>query len=100
MDIPVGRSDYRRSVAKIPVFPLKNRFFEQNPVLNATEGFPANIARPRMKKFAEAGAGHVRKTFSEPGTFGGDCFVVSGTFLYRVGTDGTITTIGSLGSRS
>lgn len=93
-DIQVGRSDYRRGVAKEPIIELRNRYFEYNPVLNATQDLPALISRPALRKFAQVGTGHVRKVFSEPGTFNDDCFVVSGTELYRVDKAGTARLIG------
>lgn len=96
VNIQVGRSDYRRTVAKEPQIALRNRFFEQNPVLNQSDDFPALIARPGLKKFAEAGGGHVRFCFSAPGTFDDDLFVVSGLVLYRVDSTGTVTSIGTI----
>lgn len=98
-DIQVGRTDFRRGVTKAASIVLKNRWFEQNPVLNASEEFTSLIARPRLKKFLEAGSGHIRKTFNEPGTFDDDLFVVSGEYLYRVDRiDAVASTIGQIGS--
>lgn len=99
-DIQVGRSDYRRGVAKEPFIELKNRFFEYNPVLNATEDLPSLISRPAMRKFLELGTGPVRKVFSEPGTFQDASFIVSGTDLYRVETDGTSSLVGTISTNS
>jgi hypothetical protein len=93
VNIQVGRSEWRRRVPKEPQIALRNRYFEQNPVLNQ-EDFPALIARPGLKKFTEAGEGHVRFTYSAPGTFDNDLFVVSNLSLYRVDSTGTVTTIG------
>lgn len=94
--ISVGRSDFRRGVARTAPLILKNRFFEQNPVLNAAEDFPSLISRPRLKKFGEAGTGPVRGTFDEPGTFDDDAFVVSGNNLYRVTRGGVISDVGAI----
>lgn len=94
VDIPLAQSDWRRGVAKEAFVLLRNRFFEENPVLNPSEGFPALIARPGLKKAGEAGTGHIRFVFSEPGTFGGDLFVVSGVNLYRVDRYMNVTNIG------
>lgn len=96
VNIQVGRSEYRRQVAKEPIIALRNRYFEQNPVLNQSEDFPALIARPGLKKFAEVGEGHIRFCYSAPGTFDGDLFVVSGLDLYRVDNTGTATLIGTI----
>lgn len=94
VDIPLARSEWRRNVGKEALVLLRNRFFEENPVLNQSEGFPTLIARPGLKKATEAGEGHVRFLFSEPGTFDGDLFIVSGITLYRMDNAGTVTTIG------
>ncbi len=96
VDIPLARSEWRRQVGKEPYVLLRNRFYEENPVLNATEGFPALIARPGLKKFVEVGSGHIRFVFSEPGTFNGDLFVVSGINLWRVDNLGNSTNIGAI----
>jgi len=98
-DIQVARSSYKRAVAREAFLPLKNRFFEQNPVLNASNDFPSLISRPVTKKFIDVGTGHVRKLFSEPGAFDDDLFVVSGTELYRVDrVTGTSSLLGSIGT--
>jgi hypothetical protein len=96
VNIQVGRSNYQRNVAKEANIALRNRFFEENPVLNKSEDFPALIARPGLKKFVEAGSGHIRFTFSEMGTFDDDLFVVSGLDLYRVAATGIATLIGTI----
>lgn len=83
-----------RQVAAEPVITLKNRYAEQNPRLNDT---PVSlISRPRLKKFAEVGSGHIRKVFSTPGVFADELFVVSGTDLYRGGYDGDFDLIGTI----
>lgn len=103
VNIVIGRSDYHRLVAKEPPVALRNRYFEENPVLNQVKErpnqrteFPALIARPGLKKFAEVGTGHIRFCFSAPGTFGDDAFVVSGLDLYRIDNAGTGTLIGTI----
>ena len=97
-NISVGRSSYNRSVAKSPSIALRNRFFEANPVLNASDEIPSLISRPGLKKITEVGTGHIRKIFSEPGAFNSDAFIVSGTQLYRMNNQGTVTLIGTLGT--
>jgi hypothetical protein len=96
VNIPVGRSNYRRNVAIEASIDLHNRFFEQNPVLNQSEDFPALIARPGMRKIAEVGTGHIRFVFSEPGTFDDDAFIVSGLDLYRMDKYGAATLVGTI----
>ena len=97
MDMPIVFSDYRRSVAKNPFLPMINRYVEQNPSLNTT---PASaIARPGLRKFREVGTGPIRATFSSPGAFNSDLFVVSGTELYRINSiDGSSTLLGVIGT--
>lgn len=97
--IDVGRSDYRRSIAREPAIVLRNRFFEFNPTLNTAKDMPALVTRPALRKWIEAGSGHVRKVFSEPGAFNDDAFVVSGLALYRIArSDGSATLIGTIGA--
>jgi hypothetical protein len=86
-------TDFTRRVTRAAQLILKNRWFEQNPVLSDQP--VAAISRPGMRKFAEVGTGPVRKVFSSPGVFDGDLFVVSGDTLYRVAAfDLSVTTIG------
>lgn len=96
VNIPVGRSTYKRDVLRSPSIPLRNRFFEQNPVLNASDDLVTLFARPAMRKFDELGVGPIRFTFDEPGTFDDAAFIVSSTSLYKLGTDGVSTYIGEL----
>ena len=96
--ISVGRSTFRRSVAKIPSIVLRNRFFEQNPVLNAGDDFTSLISRPALRKFVTVGDGPIRFTFDEPGTFADSLFVASGVGLHRVSTAGVMSYIGDIGT--
>lgn len=97
-NLQTNPSSYRRTVTKAPETVLKNRFIEQNPILNDTEY--SYISRPGLKKWIEVGEGHIRKIFSEPGVFNGDIFVVSATFLYRVNSQtGTPVLIGELSTQ-
>lgn len=96
VDIQIARAEWRRRVAKEPQVALRNRYYEVNPVLNASQDFTALLARPGLKKFAEAGTGQVRFCYSVPGTFDGDLFVVSGLKLYRVDSAAAVTEIGTI----
>lgn len=98
VNIPVGRSTFKRDVARSASIALLNRFFEQNPVLNASDEIPSLIARAAMKKFGEAGEGHIRFTFDEPGTFDEASFIVSGGSLYKLSVDLVLSYIGELGT--
>lgn len=82
-------SDFKRTVADTKSLLLKNRYFEQNPFLN--DDGSSLLARPGMKNWISVGEGPIRGLFSEPGTFGGDIFVVSYDSLYRVNTSGEAT---------
>lgn len=97
-DLPIFPSDYRRQVSKAPIIPMVNRFVEQNPSLTDV---PASfIARPGLRKFAEVGPGPIRATFSSPGAFKSDLFVVSGTELHRVNSmTGLSSLIGVIGTQ-
>jgi hypothetical protein len=96
--ITIGRSSYIRHVGKIASIFLRNRFFEQNPVLNADQEFVSLISRPTLRKFMEVGDGPIRSRFDEPGTFEDATFVASGTSLYKITTAGVSTLVGSIGS--
>jgi len=94
VNIPLARSDYSRQVAKEARIRLQNRYFEQNPVL--TENQSALIARPGLKRFLSVGDGPIRRVYSQPGSFNDAAFIASGTTLYRVDKDETITSIGTI----
>lgn len=92
-DIPLGKADYHRSVAKEARVQTRNRYFEQNPVLVA--GLTALIARPGLRRYLEVGAGPIRATYTQPGSFNNAAFVISGEEWYRVDTNGTVTLLTS-----
>lgn len=71
----------------MPEIRCENRFFEQNPIGAEKTSL---LSRPGTRSFLSVGDGPIRARFSQPGVFGGDLFVVSGTTLYRY--DGTTTT--------
>lgn len=82
MDIPLSRSDYFRGVAKEARIRTRNRYFEQNPILNG--GNSAMLARMGMRRFQFIGQGPIRGLYSQAGSFNGAAFVVSGDSLFRV----------------
>lgn len=86
MRIPMGRSDYFRSVAKEARIRTINRYFENNPIL--TDDQVALIARPGMRRWLSVGAGPIQGLFSQGGTFSNALFVLSENDLHRVETDG------------
>lgn len=96
MDIPLARGDYHRSVAKEARARLRNRYFEQNPILNKEP--TALIARPGMHRWKQVGDGPIRGLYDSPGSFNGDLFVASGEQIFRLAPDGTETLIGTLSS--
>lgn len=98
VNIPLARSDYSRSVAKEAQIRLRNRYFEENPVLNEVQS--ALIARPGLKKYLYVGEGPIRGIYSQPGSFNDAVFVASGSVLYRIEKSGIITQIGPIGGGS
>lgn len=93
--IPLGRSDNYRSVAKQPHVLLRNRFFEQNPVLTQEPiSFPA---RPGMRYAMTVGDGPIRRLYTSPGAFDNDLFAVSGLELYRIDATLTSALVGTIG---
>lgn len=95
--IPLGRADYRRGVAQAAEILLLNRYFEVNPIL--TEDQVALLARPGLRRALQISPdGPVRFTYTSPGAFNDDMFVVVGLFLYRINslTLG-VTNVGQIG---
>lgn len=91
VDLPFGKADYHRSVAKEARIQTRNRYFETNPILS--DNSIALLARPALKRFAYVGQGPIRTVYSQPGDFSDALFVVSGPEFYRVDLDKTVTYI-------
>jgi hypothetical protein len=89
VDIPLSKSDYFRGVAKEARISTRNRYFEQNPILNS--GNFAMISRPALRRWIYVGNGPIRAVYSQPGTFDEALFVVSDDAWYRVEKNGTTT---------
>jgi hypothetical protein len=84
-----GRSAYRRENGSLPEFRLINMFVEQTP---SAETGTTLLSRPGLTDVSTVGVGPVEGVFSQPGTFGGDLFTVTGNVLYRGDTElGPIT---------
>lgn len=94
--IPLGTSDFSRTVAETPAIALVNRFYEQDPT--SLEDQVALLSRPALRKWLTVGDGPIRGIYSQPGAFLGDLFVVSARVLYRISAAEVITTIGTLGA--
>lgn len=88
-DIPLGKSDYFRHVAKEARIYLRNRYFESNPIL--TEEPVGLIARPAKKRWLDVGLGPIRGVRSQAGSFSDALFTVSGSEWYRVDIDESST---------
>lgn len=93
MRIPLGKSDYLRSVAETPPITVYNRQFESDPV-NQTDNV-ALLCRPSLRRWLTLDTAAPRGIYSQPGTFAEAIFVVSGNTLYRIDQDETITTVGT-----
>lgn len=94
--IQISRGSLDRRVAKEPYIALRNRFCEENPLLNTD---PVSlIARPALKRWMIVGSGPIRRVYSQPGTFGDNLFVVSGDDLYRIDNGSNATFIGTTGN--
>lgn len=85
-DTPLSFSDWERDFADLPVAPLINRFFEENPFQGQKR---AAIARPGTTVLGYYGTGPMRKFYSVPGLFQDALFFVSGDTLFRRDIDGT-----------
>ena len=97
-DIPLAKSDYFREVAKEARITMRNRYFEENPVL--TDKQSALIARMGMRRWIYVGDGPIRNVYSQPGSFSDALFVASYDKLWRVSTTGVVTLIGDIPSNS
>jgi hypothetical protein len=93
VNVPLGQSDWRRDYSRAPYLRVRNRFLEINPA-NGVEQV-SFLTRPALKRWANVGDGPNRGLFSEPGSFSGALFVMSGRDLYRVSTTGAVTLIGN-----
>lgn len=98
MDIPLARSDYFRGVAKEARIRVRNRYFEQNPVLTETQ--TALLARMGTRRGVYLGPGPIQGAYSQPGSFSDAEFIASGQQLWRVDVDLTTTLIGDIPSIS
>lgn len=94
MRIPLGTSDFVRSIAETPAIHLINRYFESDPT-NQDDQI-ALLCRPSLKLWLEVGTGPIRGIYSQPGAFEEALFVVSGFNVYSIAQDESVTLIGSL----
>jgi hypothetical protein len=92
--LPLGTTNNSRSVAEVPDINVYNRYFEQDPT--NLEDQVALLCRPSLRKWLTVGSGPIRAVYSCPGAFSDAVFVVSGTTLYRIDTDETVTSIGTV----
>lgn len=90
-DVPLGRADYFRRVAKEAHVQTRNRYYESNPVLTGQN--TALISRPGLRRFMLVGNGPIRGIYSQPGSFNDALFVVSDEQWWRVDRDGAKTLI-------
>lgn len=91
VNIPLGKTDWKRRVADEPDINLKNRYFETNPL---TEEQSALLSRPGLRRWLEVGTGPITQVYSQPGSFDDALFVASGEDLWKVEKDETVTLIG------
>ncbi len=92
--VPLGTSDWQRTLADEPKILVRNRYFEQNPT--NLEEQASLLSRPALFKYMEVGEGPVRQVYNQPGSFDDDLFVMSNDTLYRVSSfDNSVATIGA-----
>ncbi len=97
MKIPLGTSAYQRTVAQVPEIKLINRYFETDPTDQVDQ--QALLTRPSLRRWiTDLGAGPIRATYSQPGTFDEAIFAVSGYDVYRVDTDESTDNVGTMDS--
>jgi hypothetical protein len=96
MRLPLGTSDFSRSVAQTPDIRLLNRYFEQCPVNQKDQ--VALLTRPALRKWLTMTHSPIRQVYSQPGTFGESLFVVGGNTVYKIAQDETVTVVGTIDS--
>lgn len=96
MRIPLGTTDFLRSVAETPAIQLLNRYFESDPT-NQTDQI-ALLTRPALRKWIELPTSPVRAVYSQPGSFEEALFAIGGDTVYRIDQDETVASIGTLTS--
>ena len=96
--LQLGKSLWKRRVAQEPEILLTNRYFEQNPTDLVEQS--SLLCRPGLKKWLDVGDGPIRGVYSCPGSFSDALFVASGTELYRVDKDNSVTLIGGISGLS
>jgi hypothetical protein len=89
--VPLGLDAYKRLSVGTPEVRLENRYVERDPAnLREKSALPTRPGATSLDTFA---GGIGRGTYSKPGLFNGDLFVVSGSNLWRYDSDGTQTQI-------
>lgn len=94
MKLPLGVSDFLRSIAKTPRISVINRYYEEDPTNQDDQ--VALISRPSLKKWLTIGDGPIRCIYSQPGAFDDSLFIVTGADVYKIEKDETQTLIGTL----
>lgn len=96
MRLPLGLSDFDRSVAETPAIRLLNRYFEADPTNQKDQ--VALLSRPALRKWLTMATTPIRTVYSQPGAFDEALFVVGGAKVYKIEQDETVTEIGTLGT--
>ncbi len=92
VNIPLGKTTYRRRDARSPEVSLVNCMIEASPV-NAATGFDI-IQRSALRSFTSAGDGPIRGIFRRDGALGGVFYAVSDEKLYNFNNEGTAFELG------
>lgn len=90
--IPLASAEYQRRVGAQPDVLMRNRFVEENPVLQPPESLMF-MQRPALKRWVDLGDGPVRSIYHQPGAFNDDLFAAAYQTLWRVDKDGAKTAI-------
>lgn len=83
-DLVIPRGCYRRANGNFPPFVLINMFLEATP---AARGGYSLLSFPGLAVSATRGTGPINGVYRRADLFGGATFSVSGTHLYKDGTD-------------
>lgn len=98
MRLPLGTTDFSRTIGGMPDILLQNRYFEADPTNQKDQ--VGLLSRPCIRMWAQKPTDSpVRLLYSEPGAFSDCLFFISNDQVWRLATDGiTWTRIGTIGT--
>jgi hypothetical protein len=93
VSIPLGLGDWESTTQDMSRLKLHNMYVVANP---STPDNASRVSRPTLTTYATVGAGPVTRLWQQPNILQGDTLVVSGTELFRLKPDKSVTKIGDI----